>query len=70
LTTSSRSFNSKVAASDARAGVGHGAHGGSRNRPLDRSGPGEFILSSTCPPGFEKTGAGVCELRTIYQFYL
>ena len=30
---------------------------------------GEFILSSTCPPGFEKTGADVCELRTLYQFY-
>ena len=28
-----------------------------------------FTLSSACPPGFEKTGAGVCELRTLYQFY-
>lgn len=27
-----------------------------------------FMLSTTCPPGFEKTG-GVCELRTLYQFY-
>jgi len=31
--------------------------------------PAEFTLSSLCPPGFEKTGAGVCELRTLYQFY-
>jgi len=31
--------------------------------------PAEITLSSTCPPGFEKTGAGVCELRTLYQFY-
>jgi len=29
----------------------------------------EFTLSSACPPGFEKTGAGTCELRTLYQFY-
>ena len=28
-----------------------------------------FRLSELCPPGFEKTGAGVCELRTMYQFY-
>jgi cytochrome c peroxidase len=26
-------------------------------------------LSELCPPGFEKTGAGVCELRNMYQFY-
>lgn len=31
--------------------------------------PTEFTLSTTCPPGFEKTNAGVCELRTLYQFY-
>ena len=31
--------------------------------------PTDFILSTSCPPGFEKTGAGVCELRTLYQFY-
>ena len=31
--------------------------------------PAEFTLNATCPPGFEKTGAGVCELRTLYQFY-
>jgi cytochrome c peroxidase len=29
----------------------------------------DFTLNATCPPGFEKTGAGVCELRTLYQFY-
>ncbi|MFL6620621.1 MAG: cytochrome-c peroxidase [Povalibacter sp.] len=29
----------------------------------------EWVLKSTCPPGFEKTDAGVCELRTLYQFY-
>jgi len=28
-----------------------------------------FTLNSACPPGFEKTVAGVCELRTLYQFY-
>ena len=28
-----------------------------------------FTLNQSCPPGFEKTGAGVCELRTLYQFY-
>src|SRR5580765_5014090 len=31
--------------------------------------PAGFTLNSACPPGFEKTGAGVCELRTLYQFY-
>ena len=31
--------------------------------------PAQFILSSACPPGFEKTGVGACELRTLYQFY-
>lgn len=29
----------------------------------------DFTLNTTCPPGFEKTGVGVCELRTLYQFY-
>jgi cytochrome c peroxidase len=29
----------------------------------------EFTLNPDCPPGFEKAGAGVCELRTLYQFY-
>ena len=31
--------------------------------------PGTFTLNAACPPGFEKTAAGVCELRTLYQFY-
>jgi cytochrome c peroxidase len=31
--------------------------------------PADFVLDSNCPPGFEKTTAGVCELRTLYQFY-
>jgi len=31
--------------------------------------PAEFTLSRSCPPGFEKTGGRVCELRTLYQFY-
>jgi cytochrome c peroxidase len=31
--------------------------------------PAEFTLSRSCPPGFEKTDGGVCELRTLYQFY-
>jgi cytochrome c peroxidase len=26
-------------------------------------------LRTDCPPGFEKTAAGVCELRNMYQFY-
>ncbi|MET0533126.1 MAG: cytochrome c peroxidase [Steroidobacter sp.] len=29
----------------------------------------DFILNTNCPPGFEKTDIGVCELRTLYQFY-
>ena len=29
----------------------------------------DFTLNRSCPPGFEQTGAGVCELRTLYQFY-
>jgi cytochrome c peroxidase len=29
----------------------------------------DITLSAQCPPGFEKTAAGVCELRTLYQFY-
>lgn len=29
----------------------------------------DFTLNTACPPGFEKTTAGVCELRTLYQFY-
>ena len=31
--------------------------------------PAEFTLNSSCPPGFEKTKAATCELRTLYQFY-
>ena len=31
--------------------------------------PAEFTLNSSCPPGFEKTAVGECELRTLYQFY-
>jgi len=29
----------------------------------------DFTLNTACPPSFEKTGTGVCELRTLYQFY-
>ena len=29
----------------------------------------DFQLSDRCPPGFELTQRGVCELRTLYQFY-
>ena len=28
-----------------------------------------ITLSDRCPPSFEKTGAGTCELRDLYQFY-
>jgi cytochrome c peroxidase len=28
-----------------------------------------ITLGSRCPPGFEKTAAGTCELRDLYQFY-
>ncbi|MBM0106743.1 hypothetical protein JM946_18580 [Steroidobacter sp. S1-65] len=31
--------------------------------------PSDFTLNTNCPPGFEKTDGGVCELRTLYQFY-
>jgi cytochrome c peroxidase len=31
--------------------------------------PEGFELSARCPPGFEKTAAGLCELRSLYQFY-
>ncbi len=30
---------------------------------------GDIALSDRCPPSFEKTEAGVCELRNMYQFY-
>jgi cytochrome c peroxidase len=29
----------------------------------------DFKLSAACPPGFEKTEIGACELRTLYEFY-
>ena len=29
----------------------------------------EFRLREHCPPSFEKTAAGTCELRSLYQFY-
>ena len=32
-------------------------------------GQGAFVLNPSCPPGFEKTTANRCELRTLYQFY-
>jgi cytochrome c peroxidase len=28
-----------------------------------------FVLRDTCPPSFEKTDAGICQLRTMYDFY-
>jgi cytochrome c peroxidase len=31
--------------------------------------PGSIVLSTRCPPSFEKTAAGRCELRDLYQFY-
>ena len=34
-----------------------------------RAGEPPIALSNHCPPSFEKTAAGVCELRTLYQFY-
>ncbi len=30
---------------------------------------GRIELSAQCPPGFEKTAQGTCELRDLYQFY-
>ena len=38
-------------------------------KPSSSTSSADFVLSDSCPPGFEKTGAGVCELRTLYQFY-
>ena len=29
----------------------------------------EITLNPRCPPGFEHTAGGGCELRTLYQFY-
>jgi len=31
--------------------------------------PQEWSLRERCPPSFEKTDAGVCQLRTMYQLY-
>jgi cytochrome c peroxidase len=28
-----------------------------------------YVLATNCPPSFEKTAAGVCRLRTLYEFY-
>ena len=28
-----------------------------------------FVLRDNCPPSFEKTDAGICQLRTLYDFY-
>lgn len=33
------------------------------------SGTERITLNDRCPPSFEKTAAGVCELRNMYQFY-
>ena len=30
---------------------------------------GAFELNSQCPPSFEKLASGVCQLRTLYDFY-
>jgi cytochrome c peroxidase len=29
----------------------------------------DFVLVADCPPSFEKTDAGTCKLRTMYEFY-
>jgi cytochrome c peroxidase len=31
--------------------------------------PGQFALRDTCPPSFEQSASGVCQLRTLYDFY-
>jgi cytochrome c peroxidase len=31
--------------------------------------PGPFVLRDTCPPSFEQSASGVCQLRTLYDFY-
>jgi cytochrome c peroxidase len=28
-----------------------------------------FVLRDNCPPSFEKTDSGICQLRTLYDFY-
>lgn len=34
-----------------------------------KAGTTDIVLSDHCPPSFEKTNTGVCELRNLYQFY-
>lgn len=29
----------------------------------------QFVLRDTCPPSFEQSASGVCQLRTLYDFY-
>lgn len=36
--------------------------------PHLRAAPGDFVLNSDCPPGFELS-SGQCELRSLYQMY-
>lgn len=31
--------------------------------------PGQFVLRDTCPPSFEQSASGTCQLRTLYDFY-
>jgi cytochrome c peroxidase len=46
-----------------------GATGPAANKFTAVVATADFTLNTSCPPGFEKTTAGVCELRTLYQFY-
>ncbi len=46
-----------------------GAMGPAPNISTTAVAAADFTLNPSCPPGFEKTNAGVCELRTLYQFY-
>ena len=39
------------------------------NRSAADAADASFQLTSNCPPSFKKTEAGVCELRSLYQFY-
>jgi cytochrome c peroxidase len=50
--------------------AGAAAHSGApASQPAGVSAPGAITLSTRCPPSFEKTAAGTCELRDLYQFY-
>jgi cytochrome c peroxidase len=50
--------------------AGAAVHAGAPASPSARaSTPGAVTLSTRCPPSFEKTPAGACELRDLYQFY-